>query len=584
MHTKQTSYLIIDNSFIIQKAVGQLKTKFGFGNRDLIGKKIFEVYEQNRASNLRKVFKDLFQQNKSQTVFFETRNIQLKKKHQLLLQNFSKEKIQITFLSVVQEETSINSITTVAEKLPIPVLCYNQNKEIKFTNTAFDSTFIKKGIQLNNLEDFYNLIRPPKGISLKNEIKDWFKLVSEKKKNKVISSSKKAWLICKNGKIRLFDISFSTDEKMVYAIFNDITNTHQEKKALVNSEARFRVIANNIPISIGIHDLKGNIIFVNRFFTRQIGYKLEELPTLSDWYKKSQPDPIIRKQLQNHWLEIIDQIRKKKIKKAPNTEASLVCKDGITRNFSFVFQVQDEYVYVILVDITKRVKAEYEVGEYNQQLQQLTSHLFTVREQERKHTAQEIQEALGQHITGLRLEIAWIKKNIEKLEKTDFQNKMQKALSSMSEAMTTVRKIASGLRPSILDDLGLVATIDWYIGQVSKQTGMSIKLNANTNNKVLERDLKIRIFRIFQEIITQIRSAGISKNILVKLEYSPSMVILSITDDGNTFLTIQKKPTLGWLSIRETIRSLHGKMTAKSSNYLLINIPIKLSHEDSYRR
>lgn len=584
MHTKQTSYLIIDNSFIIQKAVGQLKTKFGFGNRDLIGKKIFEVYEQNRASNLRKVFKDLFQQNKSQTVFFETKNIQLKKKHQLLLQNISKEKIQITFLSVVQEETSINSITTVAEKLPIPVLCYNQNKEIKFTNTAFDSTFIKKGIQLNNLEDFYNLIRPPKGISLKNEIKDWFKLVSEKKKNKVISSSKKAWLICKNGKIRLFDISFSTDEKMVYAIFNDITNTHQEKKALVNSEARFRVIANNIPISIGIHDLKGNIIFVNRFFTRQIGYKLEELPTLSDWYKKSQPDPIIRKQLQNHWLEIIDQIRKKKIKKAPNTEASLVCKDGITRNFSFVFQVQDEYVYVILVDITKRVKAEYEVGEYNQQLQQLTSHLFTVREQERKHTAQEIQEALGQHITGLRLEIAWIKKNIEKLEKTDFQNKMQKALSSMSEAMTTVRKIASGLRPSILDDLGLVATIDWYIGQVSKQTGMSIKLNANTNNKVLERDLKIRIFRIFQEIITQIRSAGISKNILVKLEYSPSMVILSITDDGNTFLTIQKKPTLGWLSIRETIRSLHGKMTAKSSNYLLINIPIKLSHEDSYRR
>lgn len=584
MHTKQTSYLIIDNSFIIQKAVGQLKTKFGFGNRDLIGKKIFEVYEQNRASNLRKVFKDLFQQNKSQTVFFETRNIQLKKKHQLLLQNISKEKIQITFLSVVQEETSINSITTVAEKLPIPVLCYNQNKEIKFTNTAFDSTFIKKVIQLNNLEDFYNLIRPPKGISLKNEIKDWFKLVSEKKKNKVISSSKKAWLICKNGKIRLFDISFSTDEKMVYAIFNDITNTHQEKKALVNSEARFRVIANNIPISIGIHDLKGNIIFVNRFFTRQIGYKLEELPTLSDWYKKSQPDPIIRKQLQNHWLEIIDQIRKKKIKKAPNTEASLVCKDGITRNFSFVFQVQDEYVYVILVDITKRVKAEYEVGEYNQQLQQLTSHLFTVREQERKHTAQEIQEALGQHITGLRLEIAWIKKNIEKLEKTDFQNKMQKALSSMSEAMTTVRKIASGLRPSILDDLGLVATIDWYIGQVSKQTGMSIKLNANTNNKVLERDLKIRIFRIFQEIITQIRSAGISKNILVKLEYSPSMVILSITDDGNTFLTIQKKPTLGWLSIRETIRSLHGKMTAKSSNYLLINIPIKLSHEDSYRR
>lgn len=584
MHTKQTSYLIIDNRFIIQKAGGQLKTKFGFRNRDLIGKKIFEVYEQNRASNLRKVFKDLFQQNKSQTVFFETRNIQLKKKHQLLLQNISKEKIQITFLSVVQEETSINSITTVAEKLPIPALCYNQNKEIKFTNTAFDSTFIKKGIQLNNLDDFYNLIRPPKGISLKKEIKDWFKLVSEKKKNKAISSSKKAWLICKNGKIRLFDISFSTDEKMVYAIFNDITNTHQEKKALVNSEARFRVIANNIPISIGIHDLKGNIIFVNRFFTRQIGYKLEELPTLSDWYKKSQPDPIIRKQLQNHWLEIIDQIRKKKIKKAPNTEASLVCKDGITRNFSFVFQVQDEYVYVILVDITKRVKAEYEVGEYNQQLQQLTSHLFTVREQERKHTAQEIQEALGQHITGLRLEIAWIKKNIEKLEKTDFQNKMQKALSSMSEAMTKVRKIASGLRPSILDDLGLVATIDWYIGQVSKQTGMTIKLNANTNNKVLERDLKIRIFRIFQEIITQIRSAGISKNILVKLEYSPSMVILSITDDGNTFLTIQKKPTLGWLSIRETIRSLHGKMTAKSSNYLLINIPIKLSHEDSYRR
>ena len=576
MRTRQTSYIIIDNRLTIQKAVGQTKTMFGFGNRDLIGKKIFEVYEQNRANNLRKVFKDLFQQKQSETVFFETINILLKQKHKLLLQNFSGERIQITFIAVIKKEDAKNSISDVAENIPIPVLCYNQHQEIKFINAAFNSTFKKKGILFNNLQDFYSLIRPPKGISLKKEIKDWFKLVGEKKKNNSLSQSKKAWLICNNGTIRLFDISFSTDGETVYAIFNDITNNHQETKTLANSEARFKVIANNIPISIGIHDLQGNVVFVNRFFTQQIGYTVEEVPTLSHWYKKSQPDPIIRKQLQNHWLEIIDQIRKKKIKKAPNTEASLVCKDGITRNFSFVFQVQDEYVYVILVDITKRVKAENEVGEYNQQLLQLTSHLFSAREQERKHTAQEIQEALGQHITGLRLEVAWIKKNIEKLEKSEFQLKMQKTLTSMSEAMTTVRKIASGLRPSIIDDLGLVATIEWYIGEISKQSGISIKFNANTNNKTLDRDLKIRMFRLFQEVITQIKNTGISKSVLVKLEYNPAKVVLSIADDGNTFLAIQKKPTLGWLSIRETIRSLHGKMSVRSSNYLLISIPIKI--------
>lgn len=585
MYTKQTSYLIIDSYCIIQKAAGPLKTIFGFGKNELIGKSIFEIYEQNQKFLFKKICKELLQQKLFKTIVVESKNIPLKQTHNLLIQNVSPAYIQVVFLNIVEEDDAHNSIKNVAENLPIPVLCYNQHKEIKFMNAAFNATFIKKGIQFNTLEDFYTLIRPPKGVLLKKEITDWFKLVAEnKKKKKLTPSSKKAWLLCKNGIIRLFDISFSTDEEMVYVIFNDITNNHQETKTLANNEARFRVIANNIPISIGIHDLKGNVVFVNRFFTQQIGYKVEDVPTLSDWYKKSQPDPVIRKQLQNHWLEIIDQIRKKKIKKTPNTEASLVCKDGITRNFSFVFQVQDDYVYVILVDITKRVKAEYEVGEYNQQLLQLTSHLFSVREQERKHTAQEIQEALGQHITGLRLEIAWIKKNIEKLGKIEFQIKMQKALTSMSEAMTTVRKIASGLRPSILDDLGLVATIEWYIGEVSKQSGISIKLHAKTNNKTLERDLKIRIFRIFQEVITQLRNTGLSTYILVKLEYSPSKVILSITDDGNTFLAIQKKPTLGWLSIRETIRSLHGKITAKSSNYLLISIPIKLSHEDSYRR
>lgn len=585
MYTKQTSYLIIDSYCIIQKAAGHLKTIFGFGKNELIGKSISEIYEQNQKFLFKKICKELLQQKLFKTIVVESKNIPLKQTHNLLIQNVSPAYIQVVFLNIVEEDDAHNSIKNVAENLPIPVLCYNQHKEIKFMNAAFNATFIKKGIQFNTLEDFYTLIRPPKGVLLKKEITDWFKLVAEnKKKKKSTPSSKKAWLLCKNGIIRLFDISFSTDEEMVYVIFNDITNNHQETKTLANNEARFRVIANNIPISIGIHDLKGNVVFVNRFFTQQIGYKVEDVPTLSDWYKKSQPDPVIRKQLQNHWLEIIDQIRKKKIKKTPNTEASLVCKDGITRNFSFVFQVQDDYVYVILVDITKRVKAEYEVGEYNQQLLQLTSHLFSVREQERKHTAQEIQEALGQHITGLRLEIAWIKKNIEKLGKIEFQIKMQKALTSMSEAMTTVRKIASGLRPSILDDLGLVATIEWYIGEVSKQSGISIKLHAKTNNKTLERDLKIRIFRIFQEVITQLRNTGLSTYILVKLEYSPSKVILSITDDGNTFLAIQKKPTLGWLSIRETIRSLHGKITAKSSNYLLISIPIKLSHEDSYRR
>lgn len=585
MQTETNCFLFLNAGLVIENAGGTCKSGFGFTAKELIGKNISDIFELTPKKSIKNFCRGVFNSKKFYPFSFIAFNKRKICNQNLLIQNLGDRCLQITCTSQNIIEKKIESLNKIAEHLPVPVLCYNNRKEIQFLNASFKDTFTKKHIELKNLEDFYSLIRPPKGISLKNEIANWFKLVSQHRKKAPQSSiSKKAWLLCKNGEIRLFEISFSKNNDTVYAIFNDITNNHKKTKALESSETRFRVIANNIPISIGIHDLEGNVVFINRFFTQQIGYKLEDVPTLSDWYKKSQPDPIIRKQLQDHWLGIIEDIRKKKIKKTPNTEASLLCKDGVVRNFSFVFQVQDDFVYVILVDITKRVKAEHEVGEYNKQLQQLTTHLFSIRDQERKQTSQVVQEALGQHLTGLRLEIAWIKKNIEKLTKVEFEGRMQQTLSSMSEIMNKVRKISAGLRPTVLDDLGLVAAVEWYIAEMMKQHPLFIKFISNTNGKKLERELKGQTFRIIQEVLSQIKNSKKAKNVLLELHYRTSKLSIRIVEDGNSFQTVQKKPTLGWLSIRETIRSLSGKLSFKSNNHIYISIPIKLSHEDSNSR
>ncbi|HEU4923036.1 MAG TPA: response regulator, partial [Burkholderiales bacterium] len=136
-------------------------------------------------------------------------------------------------------------------------------------------------------------------------------------------------------------------------------------------------------------------------------------------------------------------------------------------------------------------------------LRRLAAHLISIREEERAHIAREIHDELGQVLTGLKMEVAWLAKRLNDdqkplLEKTETMGQL------IDSTVQTVRKIATGLRPEVLDDMGLVAAVGWQAKEFQKRTGIRCRVKLPPEGAGFGSELSINAFRIFQEILTNV--------------------------------------------------------------------------------
>lgn len=210
-------------------------------------------------------------------------------------------------------------------------------------------------------------------------------------------------------------------------------------------------------------------------------------------------------------------------------------------------------------DITKRKKAEEELSTTNEELHYLSSHLQNVREEERMQIARDIHDELGQQLTGLKLEISHL---IKKMNVTDklLQQKAEGIISLIDDTVNSVRKISTNLRPSILDDIGLIAALEWLSEEVDKRSGIQIKFKAAIAEPDLPMATATALFRIYQEALTNAVRHSEARHISASLSKRDSHIILVIKDDGLGFDTSIKnnKETLGLMGMKERIFILSG--------------------------
>jgi DNA-binding response OmpR family regulator len=131
--------------------------------------------------------------------------------------------------------------------------------------------------------------------------------------------------------------------------------------------------------------------------------------------------------------------------------------------------------------------------ESEEKLRRLAAHLISVREEERAHIAREIHDELGQVLTGLKMEVTWLAKRLKErplVEKTDSMCKL------IDTTVQTVRKIATGLRPEMLDDMGLVAAVAWQAKEFQKRTGIRCRAKLPPETIKLDVDISTTMFRI----------------------------------------------------------------------------------------
>lgn len=235
---------------------------------------------------------------------------------------------------------------------------------------------------------------------------------------------------------------------------------------------------------------------------------------------------------------------------------------------------------VLADDVTEQLKAEESLQQSHEAYRQLASHLETVREAERTHIAREIHDELGQQLTGLKMDISWLSRRI-KSEDKEVQVKISETIQHIDGTVKTVRRIATELRPSILDDLGLVAAMEWQSDEFERRSGIKTKFQSNIAAVVVDTNMATGVFRIYQESLTNVMRHADATRVEASLFISDTEIRLTISDNGKGFIVeeIANKKTLGLMGMRERATLLGGTYEISSmpqrGTSVIIVVPFK---------
>jgi signal transduction histidine kinase len=220
------------------------------------------------------------------------------------------------------------------------------------------------------------------------------------------------------------------------------------------------------------------------------------------------------------------------------------------------------------VSIAVAVASQAAVGLHNarlfQQLRALASHLQVAREEERTNIAREIHDEFGQALTALKMDLAWLGHRLLK-EQTDLQTKMDAMSSLLDTTIQNVRRVATELRPGLLDQLGLTAAIEWQAQEFTERTGIEHELSLGDEDIQLQLDIATAIFRIFQETLTNVVRHSRATHIAVELRDTPDEVVLIVRDNGKGISPsrVVDPQSLGLIGMRERARTWGGAVTVE---------------------
>ena len=357
-----------------------------------------------------------------------------------------------------------------------------------------------------------------------------------------------------------------------------------EKRAvaqkLLASEARFRSLIENSADLICIMNPDATPRYVSPSIKLLLGYPSEEidLETSLGKYIHRDDHPVasdtFRQCMQN----------------ADSAPASLqlrvLHKDGNWRTLegtarNLLNDPAIEGIIVIVHDITVRMRAEEALEQSREQLHALTAYWQTAIEAERTHIAREIHDEFGQSMTALKMDLSWLARHLPEGDKKAERLKGMNTL--VDESISLMRRIATELRPNLLDDLGLNAALDWQAREFSRRTGIPCKLNLPEQDLGLGPALRTSLFRIFQETLTNVSRHAQATGVTVNFASEGQALTLTIRDNGRGITEQEKKDprALGLLGLNEraaqwggetVIRGVPGKGTS-----VTVRIPLPAS-------
>ncbi|MBU8893829.1 MAG: PAS domain S-box protein [Bacteroidales bacterium] len=389
----------------------------------------------------------------------------------------------------------------------------------------------------------------------------------------------------KNGEI--IDVNVSVRkiivERKVYLlnIWRDITEQKQSIERIKKSEEKFKLLADHTFEWEYWIAPNGNYNFISQSCEKISGLKPEQYsdnPQL--FFDIIHPD--YKNEISKHFND-----EHRENNKQFSKEFIIIKPDGnelwIEHNCNPVFDSKGVYQgrRGVNRDITERKKTELELIESHKKLVDLTAHIEEVREKERSKIALDLHDDLGQKLTALNMDLSWLEKKLDK-NNPDLTNKFESMSNLLSDTLKSVKTISTELRPSILDDLGLIAAVEWLLSEFSENTGILCSSNLISDDSEIEVDVSIIVFRMIQEALTNVARHANATKLELSADKIDGMLQIIISDNGKgiSIEEIESSDSFGLQGIKERAKSCDGNVKIigepNKGTKIIINLPLNI--------
>lgn len=235
-------------------------------------------------------------------------------------------------------------------------------------------------------------------------------------------------------------------------------------------------------------------------------------------------------------------------------------------------------------EVRERRRTEKELKQSREQLRKLSAHLESTREKERARIAREIHDELGQSLSTLQMDLAWLELNLEHGKKAVLEKIRSMSIFS-SNIIKEVQRISQELRSSVLDHLGFIAALSWQTQEFQKKTGIRCDFLCKSKDIELQEEQSNALYRVSQESLTNIYRHANASRVSVILEEKKREIRLTIRDDGVGIAKerINDPDSLGLIGIRERLYFLKGKLNIKGipgkGTTSIVTIPLGIKGE-----
>jgi PAS domain S-box-containing protein len=248
----------------------------------------------------------------------------------------------------------------------------------------------------------------------------------------------------------------------------------------------------------------------------------------------------------------------------------------------------DAALQIVVRDISARKAAERALRDselrHRRDVEQMAMAAESAREREKRRIARELHDELGQVLTVQQLELEMLADELAG-RLPALKPRLEALHARIDEAIAVTRRISGDLRPLVLDDFGLVAALEWLIGQLGARAGVQGELKLQGDPALLSDEVATTLFRIAQESVTNVMRHAAARHVRIGLAVAPDAAHLTVIDDGRGIDRRARRRGLGLRGIEERVRLLGGRVeiaeAAGGGTRVEVQLPLGVSHREA---